>query len=91
MELLVILSCLYSQGCEETAHAYYLKSPSLQDQVKYSQAQAEALLGKQGVVAMSTSLLYLSNKSWTYKLSDHVLIKGERQWENMSLSYQYYF
>jgi hypothetical protein len=91
MEALLILSCLFSQGCEETAHAYYLANPAIQESVKRTEDRAEAMLGKQGLVATSTSLLFLTNRAWTYKLTDNFLIKGEGQWRDLSLSYQYYF
>lgn len=91
MEWIVILSCIYSQGCEDSAHAYYITHPELKYIADNTEAKAESVLGKQGTLAIGTSTLFLSGRQWTYKITNNVVLKGENKWENLSLSYLYYF
>lgn len=91
MEFVVLIACLYGKGCEEAAHATYLSSPTLRQEVEYAQQTVENNLGKKSVTTLGMAGLFLSNRAWTYKITNNLLLKGEHKWEDVSLSYQYYF
>lgn len=91
MEFLVVLACVAGKGCEDTAHAFYLSDPVFRSEIEYAQYQIEAKTSKRTLVALSSGALFLSGRNWTYQLSQNLILKGARKWDDLSLSYQFYF
>lgn len=90
MEALVLMACMYGQGCSETASAYYLSQPRLQDSVKYTEAVLKQKMGERAFLYAGSAISAVTQRHFTIDITKNITMKG-KVWDQLLFLYSWQF